>query len=134
MWWDALDYISANGFYKNHELRGQLHRIEEIRKKYNKPFFFSEVGCKSCEGSSEEPGDWKHQGGVNLTEQADYLNEFIQITNQAQSLDGMVIYHWWQDEKNTIERVRDDSYNIYGKPVCDVLKRQWDKKDVREFS
>ena len=127
MWWDALDYISANGFYKNNELQGQLHRIDEIRKKYNKPFFFSEVGCKSCEGGSEEPGDWKHQGKVSLTEQAAYFNEFMKIANETASLDGMVIYNWWQDEKLCEETLCDDSYNIYGKPVCDVLKKEWNE-------
>lgn len=35
MWWDALDYISANGFYPNNELSKQIDRIYAIQKKYN---------------------------------------------------------------------------------------------------
>lgn len=133
IWWDALDYISANGFYKNNELPIQLQRIDEIQKKYNKPFFFSEVGCKSCEGSSLEPGNWKHQGKVNLQEQAEYMDQFMDVCKNSKNLSGMVVYNWWEDEHTCSGNCWNDGYNIYDKPVCEVIKRNWQEEDKKEY-
>lgn len=125
MWWDALDYISANGFYKNSELSGQIVRIDEIQKKYNKPFFFSEVGCKSCEGSAENPGDWTHQGKVDFEEQVQYFDTFLNIVAESKNLSGMVVYHWLSSDRDKVMYQSDDSYNISGKPVCEVIRQVW---------
>lgn len=125
MWWDALDYISANGFYQNKELQKQIHRIDEIQKKYNKPFFFSEVRCKSCEGAANKPADWTYQGKADVREQAEYFDEFFHICKQSDTLSGMVVYNWWQNGRTEKESQKDESYNIYGKPVCDVIKQLW---------
>ena len=133
IWWDALDYISANGFYKNNELPIQIQRIDEIQKKYNKPFFFSEIGCKSCEGASIEPGNWRRQGKVDLNEQANYLDQFLITCKTSENLSGMVVYNWWEDNKACSDIYSSDSYNIYGKPVCDVIKSNWQEEDKNDY-
>ena len=131
LWWDALDYISANGFYPRTELKDKIHRINEIQKKYNKPFFFSQVGCKSCEGSAEDPEDWRLQGNINLNQQAQYFQDFISECSQSENLSGMVVYHWWKDQKGQKDVSKDSSYNIVGKPACEVIRNGWNEKEER---
>lgn len=56
--WDALDVISASGYYPIDDWCSQLERIERVVKKFNKPFFFIECGCMSCKSSPPVPNNW----------------------------------------------------------------------------
>lgn len=127
MWWDALDYISANGFYKHNELTSQIHRIEKIRKKYNKPFFFSEVGCRSCQGAAQEPSNWRCQGPMDLQEQKKYFDDFFHACQGMDCLSGVVVYNWLQKKKTDYEYT-DIGYNIYGKPACEAIRNVWENQ------
>lgn len=132
IWWDALDYISADGYYKNSDLTANIQRIQTIQKRYNKPFFFSEVGCKSCAGSAMEPENWKRQGKIDLEEQAEYFKQFIHTCQSHDTLSGMVVYNWWEDSKSSSNNGHNTNYNIFGKPVCDVLKQHW-LAEIKEY-
>ena len=41
-WWDAVDVISSSGYYPINDWDNQLDRIEQVVKKFDKPFFFAE--------------------------------------------------------------------------------------------
>ncbi|WMJ23968.1 1,4-beta-xylanase [Paludicola sp. MB14-C6] len=56
--WDALDVISASGYYPIDNWDMQLSRIEQVVQKYQKPFFFIECGCMTCKSSPMVPNNW----------------------------------------------------------------------------
>lgn len=56
--WDALDVISASGYYPITDWDKQLDRIQSVVEHYNKPFFFIECGCMTCRTSPAVPNSW----------------------------------------------------------------------------
>lgn len=54
--------ISSSGYYPINDWDNQLDRIEQVVKKFDKPFFFAEAGCMSVEGSNQVPNDWGVRG------------------------------------------------------------------------
>lgn len=56
--WDALDVISASGYYPIDNWEEQLDRIQTVVEKYRKPFFFIECGCMTCKTSPAVPNSW----------------------------------------------------------------------------
>ena len=65
-----MDVISSSGYYPIEDWERQLDRIEAVAAKYQKPFFFAEVGCMSVAGSKHVPNDWTVRGAADLAGQA----------------------------------------------------------------
>ena len=72
-WWDAVDVISSSGYYPIDDWDNQLDRIEQVVKKFDKPFFFAEAGCMSVKGSNQVPNDWGVRGDYDEKGQADWF-------------------------------------------------------------
>lgn len=120
-WWDAVDVISSSGYYPVNDWDRQLDRIEKAVERWQKPFFFAEVGCPSRTGSSLIPNDWKHKGKVDLEEQANFYKVMFEKTLARSWVKGYAIWDWsarLYDEKDANE---DGGYGVYGKPAEKII-------------
>lgn len=120
-WWDCVDAISSSGYYPIYDWDKQLNRIEEVVKKYNKPFFFAEAGCMSAKGSNLVPNNWEAEGEYDPKGQADWYREMFDKCKKRDWVSGMVLWSW--DEKlygeNEVSSSKD--YNLYLKEAETVV-------------
>ena len=124
-WWDCVDYISSSGYYPIDKWDEQLDRIEQVVKKYNKPFFFAECGCMSTEGSSFLPNDWGLPGDINLKEQADWYEVMFKACEKRDFVLGHVLWSWTGKLYSEEEAKKEKYYDIYLKPSMDVVYKYW---------
>lgn len=124
-WWDALDVISSNGLYPIKDWDYELKRIERLVHRFNKPFFFSEIACKSCVDASNKPNVWGLQGDLDINEQLDYYKAVLKACNQYSFINGMGIWEWTDSLYEEDEGIYDRGYNIYAKPAEELLASVW---------
>lgn len=129
--WDAVDIISSSGYYPIDSFETQLDRIEAVAVRYQKPFFFGEMGCKSSEGSSLLPNEWMAQRDVALEEQAEYYRDFFQKCRNRDFIAGIGIWDWHNRLYAKERAMRDTGFSIYGKPVCGIIKSEWSMDSYR---
>ncbi|MCR5001773.1 MAG: 1,4-beta-xylanase [Lachnospiraceae bacterium] len=122
-WWDCLDYICSSGYYPINDWENQLDRIEAVVKKYNKPFFFAEAGCKSTQGSSYVPNDWTVQGPADADEQARWYETMFNAVNKRDFVEGFFLWDWSLKLYNSKDALSDTGYDIYGKPAGKVVHK-----------
>lgn len=122
-WWDALDVICSSGYFRMDEMEDRLKVIEQLVKKYNKPFLFGEMGCKSCEGAMHDPADWKLQGVNNMEQQSEYFHDFLEHCLKKDYITGVVVWNWWHKLKSEEAVKNDTSYSINGKAVVEVIRK-----------
>ncbi len=125
-WWDCLDYICTNGYYPANDWEQELDRIEQIVKKYQKPFFFAECGCMSTEGSSKAPNDWTHHGDVNLKEQADWYTTMFEACRKRSWIEGFCLWDWPWKQYSPAKAETHCGYDIFAKPAQEVVKKYYD--------
>lgn len=125
-WWNDVDVISSSGYYGIDSIEAQFEKIKKLTALYKKPFFFSEVGCKSCKGASLSPNEWCMHNEVSLEEQAQYFETFLNLCKAADYIQGLVIWNWPYRLYPQEMAMLDKSYAIYGKPACDILKNTWE--------
>lgn len=124
-WWDAVDVISSSGYYPIDDWDQELNRIEKVAKIFNKPFFFAELGCKSCVSSSQRPNVWELQSKVDVDEQARYYKTMLQVCSKYPFVNGIGIWEWSDCLYEESQGINDRGYNIYGKPASKVLQQIW---------
>lgn len=130
-WWDCLDIISSSGYYPQDKWEENLDRIEQVVKKYNKPFFFAECGCMCREGCTEAPNDWTYQGKYNLQIQADYFKQMFEECSKRSWIEGFGIWAWVNNPQDD-EGKLDDGYGTYGKPSCQVIKEFYTRQEEKK--
>ncbi len=72
----------------------QLDRIEEVVKKYQKPFLFSEAGCMNIHGSAQVPNNWELRGEEDDAEQADWYRAIFSACQKRDWVKGFGIWDW----------------------------------------
>ncbi len=120
-WWDAVDVISASGYYPMDDWPQQLRRIKAVVDKYDKPFFFAEAGCMSSEGSSNVPNDWSLQGQLKLEEQEAYYKVMFGETKKCSWIRGFGLWDWPYQLDVLSAASKDRYYGTYGKPAEKVI-------------
>lgn len=126
-WWDALDVISSCGYYPKEDFGKELDRIEQLAKKYQKPYFMGEIGCKSTAGSAVMPNRWALQGSLNLEEQAGYFEEVLKVCKRKDFVRGIGIWSWSYNLPEDKLAQADKGYRLYLKPACKVIHKQWNE-------
>lgn len=121
-WWDCLDYICSSGYYPVNDIKTQLDRIESVVNKYNKPFFFAEMGCKSTKESMYLPNDWHLSGDPAPDEQALWYKSFFDAINERPFVQGAVIWDWRIRLYSEREALKDNWFDIYGKPAEKLVR------------
>ncbi len=126
-WWDCVDVISSSGYYPINDWEKELDRIGTVVKKFQKPFFFAEVGCMSVEGSSKVPNDWSIQAQIRPEEQAEWYQKMFAAIEKRDWVDGVVIWAWTDRLYPEDRAMNMGGYDIYGKPAMDVVRREFAK-------
>ncbi|GGC00963.1 glycoside hydrolase family 113 [Cellulomonas carbonis] len=124
-WWDAVDVISASGYYPSGTWAAQLDRVERVVERHGKPFLFVEAGCPSREGSPERPNDWTHDGAPSGSAQAGYLDEMLTACAERPWVGGVVLWDWPADLYPAHEAPDNRDYCVHGKPGADVVARHF---------
>lgn len=116
-WWDEVDVISSSGYYPVNDWERQLDRIEQVVKKFKKPFFFAEVGCMSTAGSEMVPNDWSLKGEVDLEGQARWYQTMFDAIAKRDWVEGCALWSW--DGKLYTEAAAKEHlyYEMYEKPA-----------------
>lgn len=116
-WWDCVDYICSSGYYPVNDWENQLDRIEPVVKKFGKPFFFAEAGCRSAKGAQDIPNDWTLRAPVSIECQTSWYKVMLDAISSRDWVQGLFLWDWrikLYPEKNAH---KDDGFDIYGKPV-----------------
>lgn len=122
-WWDCVDMISSSGYYPAQDWEKELDRIEKVVRKFQKPFFFAEVGCMSVEGASKVPNDWSIKARIHPQEQAFWYENMFRAVQKRDWVQGTVIWSW-SDRLYPKERALSmGGYDIFGKPAADLVER-----------
>lgn len=132
-WWDCLDIISSSGYYPSGKWEQELDRIENIVTKYQKPFFFAEVGCMSRKDSQYEPNNWELTGEIRLEEQAEWFEEMFTACERRNWISGFGIWEWGPALPKREDAQKDTSYQICKKPAQEVVYNHFTKKERAPF-
>ena len=124
-WWDAVDVISSSGYYPIDDWDNQLDRIEQVVKKFDKPFFFAEAGCMSVEGSNQVPNDWGVQGAYDEKGQADWFRTMFAACQKREWVGGFGIWEWAAWHGDGTKPVKRNDYEVYGKEALEVIYRKY---------
>lgn len=124
-WWDAVDVISASGYYPSGEWETQLDRIEAVVEREGKPFCFLEAGCPSRDGAQARPNDWTLVGAPNEQVQADYLDEMLTAAGRRPWVGGFMLWDWPAELYDVAEAASNDDYCIYGKQAAIVVAEHY---------
>lgn len=121
-WWDCVDLISSSGYYPAGKWEKELDRIEQVVRRFQKPFFFAEAGCMSRAGSGQVPNNWALQGELRLEEQTEWYREMFQACRARDWVGGYCLWEWAPEIWNAARAGRDSGYQICGKPVQSVIR------------
>ncbi len=121
-WWDAVDVISASGYYPIDAWEKELIRIKSVVERYNKPFVLMQVGCMSSKGSSLEPNNWQLEEHLDIEEQAQYFIEMFEKCKQHPWVRGFGIWQWNTHLYKKEFGAKQVGHEVYGKPACKVIK------------
>lgn len=122
-WWDALDYICSSGYYPINDWDKELERIEKVVKKFNKPFFFAEAGCRSVEGSELVPNDWMLRGKINMSVQEKWYETMFEACKRAGFVSGFMLWSWPLRLYPEKLAHLNDGYEFYKKPAIEVIRK-----------
>ena len=120
-WWDAVDVIASSGYYPIDDWENQLDRIEEVVKKYQKPFIFSEAGCMNIHGSALVPNNWELQGKEDDAEQADWYLAMFSACEKRDWVKGFGIWDW----PGSMERK--SPYAVCDRPAEAVIAEEYSR-------
>jgi len=93
-WWDCVDVIASSGYYPTCDWERQLDRIEKVIEKFQKPFFFSELGCMAVKGAETLPNDWSLTGESDENVQVEWYTEMFRATLNRPWVGGYAFWDW----------------------------------------
>lgn len=133
-WWDVLDAISSSGYYPETDWDHQIQRIESVVRKYDKPFFFSEVGCPSTHDAALVPNDWTVVGKypTDMEEQNNFFKRIFQKCDPLKWHYGHSIWEWTAHDTSGNSSATDGSYSVIDKPAQTTIKNYFSTKDLSD--
>ncbi|WP_029251660.1 glycoside hydrolase family 113 [Paraoerskovia marina] len=124
-WWDAVDVMSASGYYPEGGWEAQLDRVEAVVEREGKPFFFMETGCPSRTGSARVPNDWTLVGEPDVGEQERWYADMLAATAARPWVQGWVLWDWPATLYSSQDAAQDDDYCPYAKPAAAVIAERY---------
>ena len=103
-------------------------QYSEVVKKYDKPFFFAEAGCKSTKGSLNVPNDWTLAGEPAADEQAKWYDTMFKACDRRDFVEGFFLWDWSIKLYPSGNALSDKGYNIYAKPAEEVVRNFYRSK------
>lgn len=126
-WWDAVDVISASGYYPTGAWPEQLDRVERVARTHGKPFVFIEAGCPSRDTSPHRPNDWTLAGEPSGEAQAGYLAELFEACFTRPWCTGVALWDWPAALYRPEEAVHNTDYCMFAKPGEAVVRAAFDR-------
>ncbi len=120
-WWDAVDVISASGYYPAGRWSQELDRIEPVVRAHGKPFLFIEAGCPSRDASPQRPNDWTLPGAPSGSAQAGWLREVFAACAARDWVSGFALWDWPAQLYDRADAAADTGYCVFGKPAEAVV-------------
>ena len=124
-WWDAVDIVSASGYYPTGTWPEHLARIAPVAQRHGGEFLFIEAGCPSRDTSPARPNDWNMVGVPDEHAQAAYLDEMLTATLGTPWVRGVALWDWPADLYPAAEGPANDDYCMYGKAGAAVVRRHF---------
>ncbi|GMA37662.1 glycoside hydrolase family 113 [Demequina litorisediminis] len=124
-WWDAVDVISASGYYPTGTWPEHLARIAPVVESHGGEFLFIEAGCPSRDTSPARPNDWNMVGVPDQQAQADYLDEMLTATLGTPWVRGVALWDWPANLYPAEAGPSNDDYCMYGKTGAEVVRRHF---------
>lgn len=115
LWWDAVDVITASGYYPHDLWERELDRIESVVRRFAKPFFFMEAGCPSRVGSPDRPNDWTFGGAASMEAQDAYYGKMFDACDRRSWVAGFALWDWPANLYDAAEAASNRDYCPYGK-------------------
>ncbi len=137
-WWDALDFIGVDAYYRLNECNLGLtcptveelmaaweepkRILADLSARHNRPILLTEIGYRSFRGCTHQPWDSWVEGPLDLQEQANAYEATFRSLYHEPWLGGMF---WWQWRADIfLSGPHNDGFTPVGKPAEDVL-RAW---------
>jgi len=132
--WDELDYIGIQAYFPLSEekapslddllagWRGPLRQIEKVRKKFDKPVLFTEVGYRSIAGAASKPWEWPRRGeavDADRELQARCYEAFFRTFWERPWVAGVYWWKWFPTEHFTGGPA--EGFTPQNKPAQDVM-------------
>lgn len=131
-WWDCVDVISSSGYYPRGRWEQELDRIENVVKRFGKPFFFAEAGCMSRAGSAGVPNDWELPGTLRLEEQTEWYEEMFRACGRREWVGGFGLWEWAPLVPDREQAHGDSTYEICKKPVESMIRSYYENHRTAE--
>lgn len=126
-WWDCCDVISSSGYYSPDRWATELPRIESVVKRFDKPFFFLEVGCRNAEGAVRRPGKHDDPGGRSDDDQRLYYEAMFDACEPLEFVAGYAIWDW----PALLPSAPEVGYCPYDRPAEGIIRAVYDRTDPR---
>ncbi len=123
-WWDACDAISSSGYYPVSDWPRQMARIKTVVDRFDRPFFFSEVGCPSTALSGNIPNDWTLVGKhpTDLNEQKKFFQVMFDACEPLDWHFGYSIWDWPANVRPGYNPETDPGYSVIEKPAGTLIR------------
>ncbi|MBN2002710.1 MAG: hypothetical protein JXA21_05080 [Anaerolineae bacterium] len=136
-WWDDLDYIGVDAYYRLVENQAHTNptvdelkatwatlviSLEALSEQYDRPIIFTEVGYRSVDGMTYQPWDYSAGTVLDLQEQVDAYQALFESVYTQTWFNGLYMWSW--DTNPAQGGMCDLGYSPYNKPAENVL-RQW---------
>ncbi|MBN1402917.1 MAG: hypothetical protein JW942_00420 [Opitutales bacterium] len=105
-WWDAVDYIGIDAYYKladkNDPTVDELIAAWEpwvkiardLHEKYGKQVIYTEIGYTSVDGTAQVPFSWELTNGLDYQEQKDCYEAFFRAVYVQPWFEGVIFWSW----------------------------------------
>ena len=93
-WWDCVDMIASSGYYPTCDWENQLDRIEKVIQTFQKPFFFSELGCMAITGAETLPNNWQLKGEPDENVQVEWYETMFRACLKRPWVGGFAFWDW----------------------------------------
>jgi sugar phosphate isomerase/epimerase len=131
--WNALDYVGVD-FYgplasrESDDVETYLtnicewfDRLDCFAKDVGIPIIVTEIGFRSTTDSPERPWDWKKEGVMSETEQAECYRVVLETFPRKDWLAGIYFWMWNPDPDN----ISSTGYSPQNKQAEEILKELW---------
>lgn len=137
-WWDAVDYIGVDAYYRLvqdpantdpsvAELKAAwapiVTSLSALSERYgNRPIIFTEIGYRSVDGVTYQPGESTAGTTLDMQEQVDAYQAMFESVYDQPWFGGLYLWAW---ETNPVQGGPcDTGYTPFNKPAENIV-RQW---------
>ncbi|MFA5256509.1 MAG: hypothetical protein WC360_00010 [Opitutales bacterium] len=140
-WWDAVDYIGIDAYYKVSDKENPtveeliegwkpwVDSLAALSKKEGKQVIFTELGYTPVLGTAIDPPSWELTGATDMQAQYNCYEAFFKAVYNQPWFDGVIFWAWRIVPTDHQNNLRD--FTPEGKPAGD-LARQWFTGEVTE--